>query len=203
MIIDREGIKRSLSQAQRKFTDNCPPLPGIQSVSRQPAAVLIPLLDDGESWKLLFIKRTHQQNDRHSGQIAFPGGRSEPSDPSLLHTALREAREEIGLNPADIAILGQSCTITTVTEYEVSPFIGALPWPYPLQLSPVEVEKTIIIPLDWLADPQHRKMRTWHSRSAPGWEGSVIFFDEYEGEILWGATARLVVDFLNTIGFSA
>lgn len=199
MEIQPEKIKKALARAHQQDADTCPPLPGLQPGGRQPAAVLIPLLLDGSSWKALFIKRTHQHHDRHSGQIAFPGGRSEPGDPSLLATALREAQEEIGAEPGDVQVLGQSCTITTVTDYDVSPFVGILPWPYPLLLSAVEVEKTVSIPLAWLNDPRNYTTRSWQSRSAPGRTFPVIFFNEFEGEVLWGATARIVLDFLELI----
>lgn len=200
MVIQPEQVKRVLAREQDKADNPCPPLPGIQPGPIYPAAVLIPLLEADDGWKMLFIKRTLQQNDRHSGQIAFPGGRAEEGDPTLLATALREAQEEIGVAPVDIQILGQSCPITTVTDYQVSPFVGILPWPYQLTLSPLEVEKTLLIPLDWLNDPRNREIRSWRSRSAPGQKLPVIFYREYQGEVLWGATARIVLDFLDLIG---
>lgn len=73
----------------------------------RPAAVLIPLTRIQNSWHLLFIRRTQVQQDRHSGQVAFPGGRMDPQDHDIQHTAVREACEEVGLDPADIRILGQ------------------------------------------------------------------------------------------------
>jgi hypothetical protein len=91
-----------------------------------------------------------------------------------------------------VEILGQSCPVTTVTDYKVTPFVGILPWPYPLKLSKIEVEKTILIPIDWLIDPQNYQIKIW--------EGiPVIFFKEYLGELLWGVTAQIVLDFLELI----
>ncbi|MFL7813173.1 MAG: NUDIX hydrolase [Anaerolineales bacterium] len=199
MDIQTDRIRKALALVNEQENQACPPLPGIESGRKLPAGVLIPLLQEAGSWKILFIKRTLQQHDRHSGQIAFPGGRAEPGDQGLLQTALREASEEIGLAPGDIRILGRSCSITTVTDYEVSPFVGLLPWPYPLILSPQEVEKTILIPLDWLNDPNNREIKAWQSPKEPGKDLPVIFYNAYEGEILWGATARIVVDFLEII----
>jgi 8-oxo-dGTP pyrophosphatase MutT (NUDIX family) len=199
MNIQPEKIKIILSQVQEPDLDVCPPLPGVQPDGVQSAAVLLPLLKEQGSWKMLFIKRTHQQADRHSGQIAFPGGRAEFGDSHLLATALRETEEEIGVNPADVQILGQSCPITTVTDYQVSPFVGILPWPYPLQPSADEVDKIVIIPLKWLNDPHNREIRSWESPTAPERKIPVIFYKEFAGEVLWGASARITLDFLDLI----
>lgn len=202
MIFEPETLKRKLAKTGEIEKKICPPLPGIQPGRPDPAAVLIPILREGGEWKLLFIKRTRQPDDRHSGQVAFPGGRADAGDRSLLDTALREAREEIGTDPDEIEILGQSCSITTVTNYKISPFVGILPWPYPLSLSPEEVQKTFTMPLDWLNDPGNRRQEAWQSRSLPGVDLPVIFFKEYQGEVLWGATAQIVVDLLDIMGDS-
>ena len=199
MIINPDTIKEILSQINGGEKKICPPLPGMQPEKPAPAAVLIPLVEDKGEWKLLFIKRTSQPEDRHSGQIAFPGGRADLTDRGLLNTALREAAEEIGVKPEDVKVLGQSCSITTVTNYKITPFVGILPWPYPLTLSKIEVEKYFLIPLAWLNDPQNRQQKIWHSRSNPEVDLPVIFFQEIYGEVLWGATAQIVVDFLEII----
>jgi len=199
MIINPDQIRDQLLGAQTLRVKHAHPLPISGGKEKQPAAVLIPLLLDQEDWKFLFIKRTHHQNDRHSGQVAFPGGRADRGDPALLYTALREAEEEIGLNPDDVEILGQSCPITTVTDYEVTPFVGILPWPYPLKLSNIEVEKTILIPIDWLTDPKNHQVKFWKPNPSAAEGIPVIFFKEYLGDILWGVTAQIVMDFLELI----
>ena len=202
MIINPEKIKQKLLQTLDQRERTCPPLPGIGEKNKQPAAVLIPLLLDQDIWKILFIKRTHHKHDRHSGQIAFPGGRSDRSDSTLQETALREAGEEIGLSPEDVEILGESCPITTVTDYQVTPFVGVLPWPYPLVSSPVEVEKMILYPVSWLADSNNHQVKTWRPDPSAATGFPVIFFEEYLGEILWGATAQIVLDFLDITGLN-
>jgi 8-oxo-dGTP pyrophosphatase MutT (NUDIX family) len=198
-MINPEKIKVHLQQVQEQNMKYRPTMPGVGMNTKQPAAVLIPIFQDDGVWKMLFIKRTHHHEDHHSGQIAFPGGRFDRQDSSLLDTALRETEEEIGVQPDDVDILGQSSPITTVTDYEITPYLGVIPWPYPLELSEIEVEKTIIFPFTWLADPKNRRVKSWKSRSIPPKEIPVIFFNEYQGEILWGATAQIVMDLLELI----
>ena len=196
MTINTKKITELLAQTHLDDPSTCPPLPGVTPRQNQPAAVLIPIIKDKGKWKILFIKRTENQDDRHSGQIAFPGGRFDLKDGSLLNTALRETSEEIGLPADKISILGQSCTMITVTGYEVTPYVGIVDWPVHLKLSPEEVVKTLLIPLDWLAHPSNQRTEQWRSGHSPNLELPVIFFNEYEGEILWGATAQILVDFL-------
>jgi 8-oxo-dGTP pyrophosphatase MutT (NUDIX family) len=202
MNIQPGSLKEILSKINGSEEKICPPLPGLQPDMPEPAAVLIPLVREDEEWNLLFIKRTHQPADRHSGQVAFPGGRAEQDDKTLLNTALRETAEEIGINPKDIEILGKSCSITTVTNYKISPYVGILPWPYPLKLSKGEVEKSFLIPLQWLSDPINHQVKLWQSRSQPGIDLPVVFFEEFDGEVLWGATAQIVVDLLKILQLS-
>jgi 8-oxo-dGTP pyrophosphatase MutT (NUDIX family) len=196
MSIDPQRISGLLAQTRDEDPATCPPLPRVQATPNQPAAVLIPILFDQDEWKILFIKRTQQEDDRHSGQIAFPGGRLDKEDPSLQHTALRESAEEIGLDPASVEILGQCCSMITVTGYEITPFAGILSWPQPLNLSPEEVGKTLLIPVNWLVNPSNHRTELWRSSANPDSELPVIFFNEFEGEVLWGATAQILVDFL-------
>jgi 8-oxo-dGTP pyrophosphatase MutT (NUDIX family) len=202
MNIDPHTIAEQLAQINPDDLTTCPPLPGVINGGTQPAAVLIPLLLDQSVWKILFIKRTMHQKDRHSGQIAFPGGSFDKKDRSLEGTALRETQEEIGLNPEFIHILGRSCSMFTVTGYEVTPYVGILTWPTQLVLSEEEVEKIILIPIEWLVKPGNHRIELWRSRSVPDTELPVIFFDQYEGEVLWGATAQILMDFLDLVGLS-
>ncbi len=199
MKIEINQLKQLLDQPSGTSEVPCPPLPGVDDNTKRPAAVLMPLINDGGIWKLIFIKRTTKETDSHSGQIAFPGGRVDPEDPSYAYAALREAEEELGIQPEDVEMIGKTCPTITVTDYEIHPFLGQVPWPYPLALSRDEVVKTILIPLDWLGDDNNYQTRFWESRSRPGRVYPVIFFNEYEGEILWGATAQIVSDFLKLL----
>ena len=94
--------------------------------SPRPAAVLIPFLQVKGQWHILFTRRTDTVAD-HKGQVAFPGGRADPGDLSPEFTALREAEEEIGLNPANISILGCLQELPTITNYSITPVVGVMP----------------------------------------------------------------------------
>jgi 8-oxo-dGTP pyrophosphatase MutT (NUDIX family) len=164
----------------------------------RPAAVLIPFLWHGDAWHILFTRRTELVAD-HKGQVAFPGGRAEPGDTSPEYTALREAEEEIGVQTTDVRILGRLSDLPTITNYCVTPVVGVIPWPYPLRLEEGEVRRAFSIPLAWLADPAHHET---HSRSIPGISTPlpVIYFQPYDGELLWGVSAQIMVNLLSTLG---
>lgn len=155
----------------------------------RPAAVLIPMLKVENQWHLLFIRRTANHHDPHSGQVAFPGGASDPGDRSAEDTALREAREEIGLDSEGVHILGVMHDFITVTGYQVTPVVGVIPWPCSLELADNEVSRAFTIPLDWLADDRNRH-ETMRELPPPFDPVPVIYYDPYDGEILWGASAR-------------
>jgi len=163
------------------------------------AAVLLPMFRHLDAWHLLFIRRAEHDADRHSGQVAFPGGRQEPGDADSTATALREAQEEIGLNPAQVALLGELRPLHTFSNYLVTPVVGEIPWPLDLMPDPVEVARVFSIPVAWLADPDNRRVRTWPSPDHPE-AREVVFFDEFDREFLWGVSALITVDFLACLG---
>lgn len=174
-----------------------PPLsPG--SSSSVPAAVLIPMVSIDQAWHLLFIRRADNDQDHHSGQVAFPGGRHEADDLSMESTALREAWEEVGLRSADVRILGHLNDHVSTTCYRIRPVVGHAPWPYPLRIDKKEVSRYFTIPFDWLANQGNREIRHWRlsEQQSPI---PVIYYREYEGEVLWGATARITVGLIDTL----
>lgn len=162
-----------------------------------PAAVLMPLLKKADAWELLLTRRTETLLE-HSGQVAFPGGRCDPGDKGPEEAALREAREEIGIHPKDVKILGRLSRFLTVTNYLVHPVVGVIPWPYPLVISEVEVSRAFTIPIKWLADPQNHYLR---QRSLPGSKAKLtsIYFRTYNGEVLWGASAGFTLRLIDIL----
>lgn len=163
----------------------------------RPAAVLLPLINQNNTWHLLYIRRTEIPGDLHSGQVAFPGGAKDDQDLTIEAAAVREANEEIGLDSSDVNILGRMSEFITISNYQVTPFVGVIPWPYSLTPSPDEVSRIFSIPLSWLGDSSNYEEleRVLPDNSVV----SVIYFKEYDKEILWGATARITIEFLKIL----
>ncbi len=173
----------------------------------RPASVLLPLIGPGRDWagdedgssRLLFIRRAEHDQDRHSGEVAFPGGRADPGDRDPVATALREAREEIGLDPRHIQVLGQMRPIRSVSGYRVTPIVGLVTtWPLDLRPDPAEVAEIFCLSLDWLREPGHRYSRIWPAPDHPQ-ARQVIFYQERDGRRLWGLSAWITVDFLGCL----
>ena len=163
----------------------------------RPAGVFIPLLEHENRWYLLLTRRAEHLME-HRDQVAFPGGARERHDLDLKATALREMYEEIGVDPNHVVIFGELGEMPVITGYLVRLFVGKIPWPYDLKINRNEVKEVFIVPLEWLADPNHRTIRY---RSYAGREFPVIFFDDYEGQQLWGASAEMTLELLNALGY--
>jgi 8-oxo-dGTP pyrophosphatase MutT (NUDIX family) len=162
------------------------------------AAVLIPFLRLNDAWHILFIRRAILEGDRHSGQVAFAGGKREPDDTSLEITALREAEEEVGIKQSDVKILGLLNHHHTISNFQVTPYVGVTSWPYPLKLDEGEVAHAFTLPLNWLADTSHyHTVHRSHPDSKRPWP--VVYFEEYDGELLWGATARIMLSLIELL----
>jgi 8-oxo-dGTP pyrophosphatase MutT (NUDIX family) len=158
------------------------------------AAVLVPIVDRGEPF-LVFAKRTDRVGT-HRGQISFPGGRVDPSDEGFLDAALRESEEEIGLPRGAVEPLGAlDDTETVATQFIITPFVGFVRAPVAWQPDGHEIEKVIEVPLAALRD--HANLRVEH-RTRDGVLHEVLFWD-YQGETIWGATARILKQYLDVL----
>jgi 8-oxo-dGTP pyrophosphatase MutT (NUDIX family) len=180
-----DQIRSILSSRVRKVINNLP-------FAR--AAVLVPLYKKGEDCHLLFTKRTDKVK-YHKGEISFPGGVFDEGDSELEKTALREASEEVGLKEKDVQIIGVLDDIVTVTEFIITPFVGLFPYPYPFKVSEIEIAELIEVPLSLLIrkDGYHEQVIFRMNR-----EEMVDVF-QYENHIIWGATARILKQFLDLI----
>ena len=158
------------------------------------AAVLIPLVWYDEEWHIIFTRRTDTV-ESHKGQVSFPGGACDEGETTPEQTALREANEEIGINPNDVRVLGQLSNLITITYFRVTPVVGVVQWPVVFRVGAHEVARIFTIPLAWLANSSNR----WQFEM-PGRSRSLIAYHPYDGELLWGATARMTVDFLSVLG---
>lgn len=157
------------------------------------AAVLVPLLRQDGDWHLLFTRRTDSV-ESHKGQVSFPGGACDDDETTPEQTALREAEEEIGIDPRAVRVLGRLNSMLTITSYRVTPIVGVIPWPTVFRPAQAEVARVFTMPLTWLAERSNR----WEFNLL-GRDYSVIVYHPFDGEILWGATARMTVDFLEII----
>lgn len=159
-----------------------------------PAAVLVLLVKKDENWNILFTRRTNGVRT-HQGEVSFPGGAYEEGDESLINTALRETKEEIGVNLENITILGALDACKTVTNFVVYPFVGILEWPAAFNLNKNEVERAFLIPIEWLFDTKnyHEKDHIINGVNIR----RVIHYHDYDGEHLWGFTARVTQQILS------
>jgi 8-oxo-dGTP pyrophosphatase MutT (NUDIX family) len=161
------------------------------------AAVLIPLVCSQEKWYLIFTRRTDLVRN-HKGQVSFPGGAVEAEDTCREDTALRETYEEIGIERQNIEILGCLWDMPTITGFVITPVVGRVLWPIDMRLAAEEVSRAFIVPLDWLAESTNRE--EIEVILPDGREEKVIHFKPYDGEKIWGATARITMNFLKAIG---
>lgn len=190
--IDTESIRRQLAE----FAQPAVTLPADRVF--RPAAVLIPLVCAGDEWHLLYTRRTDQVHS-HKGQVAFPGGAVDREDNCREETALRETLEEIGVEPQEIDILGCLWEMPTITGFAITPVVGVMTWPIGLRLSREEVSRVFLVPLRWLATPAN--FEEVELTFPDGRQDKVVYFYPYDGEKIWGATARITLNFLKVIGW--
>jgi len=151
------------------------------------AAVLVPITDRSEPGLILTVRREHMR--KHAGQVAFPGGRIDEGE-SAVRAALREANEELSLDPELVQILGEADQYRTVTGYGVTPVIGLVPPDLPLVPNPDEVADWFEAPLDFVLDPINQR------RMSAEFQGRTRHYYQidWEGRRIWGATAAMLVN---------
>lgn len=157
------------------------------------AAVLVPIVVGREEPAVLLTQRA-QHLKLHPGESAFPGGKKDPEDENLLATALREAEEEIGLPPSKVEFLGCLDQHITRTDIIVSPHVGIISEVIPLTANLDELNVIFKIPLSYLADQNNLRVDELEYR------GVMIKVPSYhyQGHKVWGVTAKIIVDLINT-----
>lgn len=181
----RKKVEAALADRRRRVVD---------SESLIPAAVLLLLTNRGGP-HVVFAKRT-EDVAHHKGQFSFPGGIVETWDGSRLETALREAQEEIGLPPSAVEILGTlDDTETRATQFVITPFVGLIREPVHYIPDGKEIERVLEVPLAALLDPAIFRVEMWER------DGEIhpVYFYEYNGETIWGATGRILKQFLDLV----
>jgi 8-oxo-dGTP pyrophosphatase MutT (NUDIX family) len=182
-----------LSLVRRRFQEGFPALPidgggAATAASNIPAAVLVPIVLRETGLTMLLTQRTAHLRD-HGGQISFPGGRCEPSDISAEATALREAEEEVGLDPGQVEIIGRLPQYLTGTGFTITPVVGLVTPPINLKLDDFEVAEAFEPPLAFLLDRQNhqRQQREFNGMQHEFW---AMPWNNY---YIWGATAGMLV----------
>lgn len=153
----------------------------------RPAGVLIPVIERQDALTVLLTQRSAKLK-AHAGQVSFPGGRMEDHDADVCVTALRETHEEVGIDPALVAVIGFLDSMPTITGYAVTPVIGLVSPDFKLAIDRTEVEYAFEVPLEFLLDARNDVPV---ERDIEGRRMTMMEL-HYEGERIWGATAMMI-----------
>lgn len=182
-------VRRSLTELPSPLPSPRETLPDVRS-----SAVLAPLYDDGDETYVVLTRRTWTLR-AHRGEVSFPGGGTEDGE-TPLDTALREAREEVALEPSTVEVLGELDHLSTISSRSfIVPFVAALPSRPLLRPNPDEVAAVLHVPLTELLDPAIYREERWPMR---GNQHSIFFF-ELMGDTVWGATAAMLRQLLGIV----
>jgi 8-oxo-dGTP pyrophosphatase MutT (NUDIX family) len=158
----------------------------LETAANRPAAVLVALEPEHGVW----LTRRSARMSAHAGQVSFPGGKIEAADASIEAAALREAAEEIGLDPAQAEVLGRMDEFITGTGFHISPVIALVPQGVGFTPDPREVEEVFCLPFSQLLDPALPQQRSAVRRGAEYTFGVW----PHESHVIWGATARILLN---------
>lgn len=164
-----------------------PITPELQSNTLKSAAVLVPLILRDDGWQVLLTLRSPEM-PTHGGQVSFPGGRQQESDLNLCHTALRECEEETGILQTQVEVLGKFETYQTVTDFEITPFVGVVEGEVCLRADPREVTQIFEVPFTYVTELKNFRHESRH------WKGQERFFYAipWRNHYIWGATAGML-----------
>ena len=188
-MIDLENISERLSKINTSLTSDNDLMENevVRTENLTEAAVLIPIVERNNGLKVILTKRSNNLK-QHPGQVSFPGGKSEKTDKSLVATALRETKEEIGINNKNVEILGQLSKHVTITGFKITPFIGRIRMGFSTEIQTSEVSEIFEVPLSYLSNPRNFRVESVK------WKGKKRFFYSipYGPYYIWGATARIL-----------
>ncbi|RMG57055.1 MAG: CoA pyrophosphatase [Deltaproteobacteria bacterium] len=162
------------------------PPPSTPEGMRQ-ASVLIPLMEKEGRVHVVLSRRT-EKVPHHKGQVCFPGGSVEGRDSNALETALREAEEEFSLSREDVTVLGRLDPVPTMTRFYITPYVGSVPPSYEFRPDPFEVAEIFTAPLSYFFDFSRYRTTETFFRGNP----YPVYFIDYEGRLIWGATAKIL-----------
>ncbi|MCP1726796.1 8-oxo-dGTP pyrophosphatase MutT (NUDIX family) [Natronospira proteinivora] len=186
--LDQSGPPKDLAAEARYGVHGDVPASLQRPVKPRPAAVLIPIVAHEQEPTILLTRRTDHLAD-HPGQICFPGGGCEVGDPDLEATALRETREEVGIDADRIHIRGYLRPYMTITGFAVAPVVGLLQPGFAVAPDPFEVAEVFEVPLAHLMDPAN------HAQQQADFRGHTLSYYQidWRGYRVWGATAAMLV----------
>ncbi|HKZ06231.1 MAG TPA: CoA pyrophosphatase [Methylomirabilota bacterium] len=189
--MDLETLRRRLDRALSRY-----PRVALDRSDLVSAAVLLPITDRGGRPHILFTKKSDTV-PHHKGQFSFPGGICEERDASRVETALREAWEEVRIPPEAVEVLGLlDDTMTRATPFVITPVVGILRQPVDFHPDGREIERVIEVPLPLLRDPAIFRTELW---DRGGEQHPVHFYQVSERDLVWGATARILKQFLDLV----
>jgi 8-oxo-dGTP pyrophosphatase MutT (NUDIX family) len=181
----KDELRKALAGRQKLVITDC---------KLRPSAVLLPIFKKDGKYHIVFTKRTEHLS-RHQGQISFPGGGRHADDKSLLDTALRESREEIGLRESDVEVLGELDDAATAASYFcITPFVGLIPYPYTFRPDPYEVDEIFDVAVDDLLDAKREEETGMYGDS-----DIKVYTYRVNGKVIWGATAWILTGLLNIL----
>jgi len=162
-------------------------------VALTPSAVLLLLqVNDGSAGPQIVFTKRSDKVEHHKGQICFPGGMKDEADPTLWHTALRETEEELGVPAGEVRFIGELSRVVTPTGFEIAPFVGLVDKPLSFKPNQDEIDEVFCPPLPHFLDPQNIHIEQAQFE-AHKWQHAVF---TYQTHRIWGATARILENFL-------
>jgi len=175
--------KKLLNYAPRQLTLDYPE-----------AGILVPITDNVSNPEMIFTLRSANLKT-HRGQVAYPGGKRDPEDASLAATALRETHEEIGLPPDQVNVIAPLSQVVSLHRILVTPYVGVVPEEHAYEANPDEIESIFRVPIEFFLEDKRERT------DALGFQNSTLYVPCYKWERfqIWGLSAIVLVDFLNTV----